>query len=137
MNIDNLKADLERDEGRRPKLYVDTVSKTTIGIGRNLTDVGLSDKEIEYLLENDIQRVLTSLDAMLPWWRDLDEVRQRVLCNMCFQMGIKGLMGFTTTLGRIQAARYEDAAESMRDSMWFKQTPNRAERLARMMRDGK
>ncbi len=135
--IDALKADLERDEGRRSKPYTDTVGKMTVGIGRNLTDVGLSDKEIEYLLENDIQRVMTGLDAYMPWWRDLDEVRQRVICNMAFQLGLKGLMSFTTTLSRIQGGKYDEAADGMLDSMWHKQTPARAERLAKMMREGK
>lgn len=137
MNIDAMKAELERDEGRKAKPYVDTVGRATIGIGRNLTDVGLSGKEIEMLLENDIQRCMTDLDAMLPWWRDLDEVRQRVLLNMCFQLGIRGLTGFKTALSSVHAGNYDGAAEGMLESLWARQTPARAKRMADMMRTGR
>lgn len=136
MNVDLLKADLEHDEGRKPKIYFDSLGVATAGIGRNMRDVGLSDREIEMMLENDIHRVMAELDRELPWWQDLDDGRQRVLANMCFQLGIKGLTGFRTTLSRIQAGKYDEAAESMRDSLWYKQTPNRVERLMKLMRTG-
>lgn len=137
VNVDLMKAELEREEGRRSKLYIDSLGVPTCGIGRNLRDVGLSGHEIEYLLENDIQRCMNDLDAMLPWWRDLDDVRQRVMLNMCFQLGIKGLQGFTTTLTRIHAGKYDEAAEGMLESLWAKQTPARAQRMANMMKTGR
>ena len=129
-------AELRRDEGTRAKPYLDTVGKLTIGVGRNLDDVGLSDDEIDYLLANDIKRVDADLDRNIPWWRDLDPVRQRVLQNMCFNMGITGLLGFKNTLGLIKRGDYGAAASAMLKSRWAAQVKRRAQRLSEMMRTG-
>lgn len=123
-------------EGRRRKPYKDTVGKLTIGVGRNLDDVGLSDDEIDYLLINDIKRVEDNLDKNLPWWRGLNTVRQRVLIDMCFNMGIGGLMGFKNTLENIRKGNYSAASAGMLKSLWAKQVKGRATRLAEMMRTG-
>jgi lysozyme len=137
MNTDRtLLAELRRDEGVRSKPYRDTVGKLTIGVGRNLDDVGLSDEEIDHLLANDVSRVKAELDQFLPWWRDLDAVRQRALINMCFNLGIHGLLGFRNTLAAIQAHEWPKAAAGMLDSRWARQTGPRAHRLAHMMETG-
>lgn len=56
LDIPTLLAELSRDEGRRLKSYLDTVGKTTIGVGCNLTDVGIAESECDLLLENDVMR---------------------------------------------------------------------------------
>lgn len=124
-------------EGKRSKPYKDTVGKLTIGVGRNLDDVGLSDDEIEYLLINDLKRVEVGLDRSLSWWRDLDEVRQRVLIDMCFNMGLGGLLGFKNTLAKIKAHDWAAASRGMLQSKWAKQVGARALRLSNMMLTGK
>lgn len=136
MNTDVLMAELKRDEGIRLKPYRDTVGKLTIGVGRNLDDVGISPEEATALLQNDIANVTKALDGALPWWSGLDEVRQRVLANMAFNMGIRTLLTFKQTLGHVQAGRYLEAAQAMLQSKWSQQVGPRAERLAVMMRDG-
>src|SRR4051812_9259912 len=93
-------------EGTRTKPYRDTVGKITIGIGRNLTDVGLSEDEINYLLTNDLKKVVDQLNSRLPWWSNLDVIRQRVLIDMAFNMGINGLLGFTNTLEAIRTQKW-------------------------------
>jgi lysozyme len=124
-------------EGKRSKPYRDTVGKLTIGVGRNLDDVGLFDDEIELLLINDLKRFERSLDKSLPWWRDLDEVRQRVILDMCFNMGLGGLLGFKNTLAKIKAHDWAGARRGMLQSKWAKQVGARATRLADMMLTGK
>ena len=124
-------------EGKRSKPYKDTVGKLTIGVGRNLDDVGLFDDEIELLLINDLKRFERSLDKSLPWWRDLDEVRQRVIIDMCFNMGLGGLLGFKNTLAKIKAHDWAAARRGMLQSKWAKQVGARATRLADMMLTGK
>lgn len=128
--------DLRRDEGERLKPYRDTVGKLTIGVGRNLDDVGLSSEESAYLLANDINKVLRQLDEKLPWWRGLCFNRQRVLINMAFNLGIAGLLGFKNTLAAVQAGQYDKAAEGMLSSKWASQVGKRAVRLADLMRNG-
>lgn len=130
-----LMAELTRDEGRRLKPYVDTVGKTTIGVGRNLTDVGISDAECDTLLSNDIDRTVAWLDRNLPWWRQLDPVRQRVVVNMAFNMQ-GGLLTFTNTLAAMKRGDYAAAADGMLASKWAGQVGARATRLAAMMRSG-
>lgn len=135
-DMPTLLAELKRDEGVRLKPYTDTVGKLTIGVGRNLSDVGISDDECTSMLENDIARTAASLDAKLPWWRDLDPVRQRVILNMCFNMGIAGLMTFVNTLAFVKSGNWSAAANGMLASKWATQVGARAQRLAQMMRTG-
>ncbi|SAK15841.1 lysozyme [Burkholderia multivorans] len=127
--------ELSRDEGRRLKPYVDTVGKTTIGVGRNLTDVGITDAECDLLLSNDIDRTVAWLDRNLSWWRQLDAVRQRVVVNMAFNMG-GSLLTFTNTLAAMKRGDYAAAADGMLASKWASQVGARATRLASMMRSG-
>jgi lysozyme len=127
---------LRRDEGVRLKPYTDSVGKTTIGIGRNLTDVGISQDEASFLLKNDIDKATEQLAANLPWTSELDDARHGALVNMVFNMGIHGVMGFKNTLAHIQAGEYDQAAEGMLASKWAEQVGPRAQRLAIQMRTG-
>lgn len=136
MDLNLLKAELERDEGLRLKPYRDSVGKLTIGIGRNLDDVGISQKEAEFLLDNDLTRTLARLDASLPKWRELDTVRQRVVANMAFNLGVGKLFEFKKMLAALDKKDYAEAAIQMLDSTWATQVGERAQRLAKMMRDG-
>lgn len=136
MNLDKLMAQLTVDEGRKKRIYVDTVGKITGGVGRNLTDRDFSDDEIDLMLANDIALVVAQLDKALPWWRSMTDARQDVLANMAFNLGIAGLLGFKNTLATMQAKRYDAAAAGMLASKWAKQVGKRADRLAAMMRTG-
>lgn len=136
---ERLKYLLEIDEGNRSLCYDDTTGKTisklssggyvTVGVGRNLSQVGLSTEEIRYLLTNDIERVCNDLDTKLSWWRNHPEHIQYVLINMCFNLGINGLLKFQNTLSLIKQGRYEEAASNMKHSLWHTQVGNRAIRL--------
>ena len=137
INRDAMVRQLRLHEGERLKPYRCTAGKLTIGIGRNLDDRGITREESAYLLANDIAAEERELLRALPWVATLDEVRQRVLLDMAFNMGIVGLLGFKRTLATIQAGDYQAAATMMLDSRWAKQVGQRAERLSRMMATGK
>jgi len=136
MNIQKIKEQLILHEGIRLFPYIDTVGKLTIGVGRNLTNVGISRAEAEMFLESDINGCIEQLDKNLPWWKNLSEVRQHVLINMCFNLGIAGLLKFTRTLNAIQWDQFDDAARFMLESKWAKQVGERAITLANMMKTG-
>jgi len=137
MNIDLLKLELTRDEGVRLRPYKDTVGRLTLGIGRNLDDVGISADEADFMLSNDLnERVLPGLRKNLPWYSTLNESRQRVLANMAFNLGIDGLLKFRNMLAAAQGGDYNLAANEMLNSPWAKQVGDRAKRLADMMRSG-
>jgi len=145
MNRDRLVSQLTADEGKKLKPYRCTQGKLSIGVGRNLDDVGISDAEARYLLDNDIDRAIRGLDLNFPWWRNLDDVRQEILVNMMFNMGWdnpktpqrEGLSGFVNTLAAIRDGKYATAATGMRQSKWFRQVGDRAKRLADAMETGR
>lgn len=128
---------LRLHEGERLRPYRCTAGKLTIGVGRNLEDRGISREESAYLLANDIANEERELLRALPWVAKLDEVRQRVLLDMSFNLGLVGLLNFKNTLATIQAGDYQRAAAMMLDSKWARQVGQRAERLSRMMATGK
>ena len=132
-----LRRQLIRHEGLRLKPYKDTVGKLTIGVGRNLDDVGITEQEAMILLDNDIERTKLDLLKALPWINKIDSVRQDVLINMAFNMGIGGLLGFKNTLASVQSGNYADAADKMLQSKWAGQVGLRASELSNMMRTGK
>ena len=136
MNLDALKAQLVKHEGLRLHPYKDSVGKLTIGCGRNLDDVGLTASEAMLLLDHDIEGVFVDLDKFLPWWRGMSENRQRVLADMCFNLGIVRLKGFRNALTAMEAGAWFEAAAEMRDSKWARQVGPRAETLATMMEKG-
>jgi lysozyme len=136
-----LAVDLERDEGRIPHAYQDHLGYWTIGIGRLIDKRKggkLSNDEIDYLLDNDIRAGIESV-ANLPAWQAVkgDPVRARGLLNMRFQLGLAGLLGFRNSLALIAAKDWHAAAMNLRASTWAKQTPERAERVIRMIETGR
>jgi lysozyme len=135
MNIQILKAQLVRHEALRLKPYKDTEGILTIGVGRNL-EKGITEAEAMVLLDNDIISVFDDLDRYCPWWRRMSEARQLVLADMCFNLGIRRLMGFMKTLSAMQSGRYEIAAVEMLDSLWARQVGKRAQTLSKMMKEG-
>ncbi len=134
---DLLRGQLLVDEGLRLKPYIDTVGKTTIGIGRNLTDVGITSAEAYLLLDNDIGIVVRDLRATYRWFDALDDVRQVVVANMRFQLGAGGFAEFQHLHTALARRDYPVAAAEMLNSAWAKQVPDRAIRLAKAMESGR
>lgn len=135
----NLRKQLREFEGVIPHAYQDHLGFWTIGVGRLIDKRkggGLTDEEIDYLLNNDIARKSDEVFSRLPWVKTLNEPRQAVVIGMAFQMGIAGLLGFKNTLRAMQEGRFADAAQGMLNSKWAQQTPERAKRLANQMERG-
>jgi lysozyme len=131
---------LTRHEGVRLKPYRDTTGHLTIGVGRNLDDVGISKVEAAFLLRNDIEKHWLDLMQACPWVASLDMVRALVLLDMTFNMGIGTILTFDGTLEAIQRGDYEHAADRMLRTKWASQVGakpgQRAHRLSQMMRTG-
>lgn len=130
---------LRRDEGEVLTVYNDSLGYATIGVGR-LVDKrkggGITPEESAYLLSNDIDERQTELLRRIPWVATLDPVRFGALLNMAFQIGVDGLLGFKNTLAMVRAGNYAGAAEGMLQSLWARQTPERAKRISEQMRLG-
>lgn len=135
---DPILADLKRDEGLSLKPYRDSVGKLTIGYGRNLDDVGISEDEAAVLLDHDIAQAVAELDRALPWWRELPLSSQRGLTNMCFNLGmtrLAGPRGFKNMLTALEAGDGQRAADEALDSKWAGQVGERAQRIASLYRE--
>jgi len=135
--LQKVKDQLLRHEGLKLKPYRCPAGKLTIGVGRNLEDRGITQNEAYILLENDIIRCENELLDELPEvYSSLNETRKSVLLNMCFNLGIAGLLGFKNTLAFIGAGDFERAANGMLASKWAKQVGRRAIELSELMRKG-
>ena len=84
--------------------------------------------------ENDIEKFIDQMDAQMPGWRDYPENTQLALANMAFQMGISGLIKFEKMFAALDEGDYNTAADEALDSLWARQTPNRAERVTDVIR---
>ena len=134
--LETIKEQLIRHEGRRTRPYVDTVGKITIGIGHNLTDNGLPDFIIDLLYEHDMKGVIQNLDTNLSWWREQPENIRNALMDLCFNMGIGGLLGFHRFLQALKDKNYLNAAMELQDSRWFQQVGFRGPELVNQVRNG-
>lgn len=128
---------LIRHEGLRLKPYRDIRNKLTIGIGRNLEDVGITREEALLLLDHDIARVRHEVERAFPWFSRLNPARKDVVLNMVFNLGLSRFRRFRKTIAAIKARDWEQAAREMLASLWARQVGRRARELAEMMRRGK
>jgi lysozyme len=136
--MSKLSDQLRVHEGVRSHAYKCSANMITVGVGRNIDEnggLGLSDDEIDYLLENDIRRCKQEL-ITLPWFSEIDSVRQDALINMCFNLGMTRLLGFKNALTAMSVGDYDTAADEFMDSRWAKQVGYRAEEVCTMIRTG-
>lgn len=146
MNKDSLKRRLAREEGERLVAYLDIKGILTVGIGHNcvarpvegVNQPGdrITEEQEQELFDADVNEAITELNGALPWWTDLDDDRQNVMIDLCFNMGIHTLLQFHDTLAAIEGGDYEAAAEGMRHSKWHAQVGSRAVFLEAAMRSG-
>ena len=131
----HLIAMLQRHEGLRLKPYKCTAGKVSIGYGRNLDDMGISEVEAMVLLRHDIERCYDELNVF-SWFADLDQVRQEALIDMLFNLGLPTFLEFKKTLKFVAEGKYSQAAEEMLRSKWADQVGDRAKELAYMIDTG-
>jgi lysozyme len=120
---------LRRHEGFRSKPYKDSVGKLTIGFGRNLDDIGISEKEAEILLINDIRVAELELDKILDT-SILSENRYNALVNLMFNIGTNRFLTFRKMIKAVKDHNFRLAAIELLDSKYHRQVKNRAEELA-------
>lgn len=111
-------AKLKEHEGLRLKPYHCTSGKLTIGYGRNLDDRGISKDEARAMLENDITDFHDDCWTAFPWFRKLDPVRQDVIVQLTFNMGLGGVKGFKLMIAAIEQQNWTQAAWELSNSEW-------------------
>jgi lysozyme len=146
MNKSKLREQLIYHEGMRLKPYYDSEGIKTIGVGRNMEanspddelgrrvgPDGITEREAMILLDNDIEKCVEDVERNIPAYKRVSEPRQHVLLDMCFNLGINGLLKFQNMLAALDRGDYARAADEMLDSRWANQVKGRAIRLANMM----
>jgi len=149
--------ELIKHEGLKLQVYQDTLGIDTIGIGRNLEDRGITKQELDeldipsidhvyeygiteadavYLATNDVQIVEEELVRAHPCVDRLDSVRQLIVMDMAFNLGVPRLCKFKKMWAAIHEEQYDVAAKEMLDSRWARQVKGRATKLANAMHNG-
>lgn len=134
MDYHKIASDLTRDEGVRLKPYQDTVGKTTIGVGRNLDDKGITHAEATMMLHADIEDCVQHALEVFPAFKNLPEPAQRVVVNMIFQLGAAGFRGFGRFITAVRCHAWHSAADEALDSRAAHQAPERFKRHADTLR---
>ena len=129
---------LKRHEGVKSHVYLCSAGYETIGAGRNISKsgMGLSEDEVDYLLENDIERVIKELSSEYPWFNSLDDVRKDAMIDISFNLGATRLRGFKRALAAMEVADYTTAAKEFLDSKWSRDVKGRATELCYMVETG-
>jgi|TARA_R110001592_G_scaffold69359_3_gene212528 lysozyme len=135
---EQLREMLRRHEGVRNFVYLCSEGYETIGVGRNIADsgLGLSEDEVDYLLDNDIKRVKTELSDEYFWFGALNEARQEAMIDLSFNLGQTRLRGFKKALDAMSTEDFDRAADEFMDSRWSEQVGNRATEVTEMIRTG-
>jgi len=144
MNIDQLREELDRDEGCVYEVYLDHLGYETFGIGHLITrhdeeygwSVGTSidTVRVHEAFEDDVQNVLSDCEKLYVQWEHLPEEVQLIVANMMFNMGYTRLSKFKGMKRGVDARDWNAAADEMVDSRWYNQVTNRADRLVVRMR---
>ena len=121
---------IKHEEGCELLPYRCSENYLTIGYGKNIQLNGIRQAEADFMLENDIETVFVDLDRNIPMWKFEPMNIKIVLCDMCYNLGIKKLLGFKLLLEAIDEADYQTASEEILDSKYARQVPNRAKRNA-------
>lgn len=145
MDIQKLKEELTLDEGCEFKLYNDHLGYKTFGVGHLVTkddpeyemEIGeeVSEDRVNECFIKDIEKVIEDCHILYSYFNELPEDAQLIIANMMFNLGRPRLTKFKKMKEAVNDANWLEAAIQMEDSRWYKQVPNRAERLCERMRN--
>lgn len=131
-----LKDWIKEHEGFNPKVYKCSRGFNTIGWGHNLDAKGITRKQAEMILDDDIAECKAQLESCYWYLKQPDGVK-KALIDMCFNLGIDGLLKFNHMISALYMGNYQVAADEAQNSLWAKQVPNRAKEVIAIIRDGK
>jgi len=124
--------DIKSEEGYRRFPYRCTEGKLTIGYGFNLDDVGLSKEECDAVLDIRVKNLKSKVNSTL-YYLEIEDEAWDILYSMAYQVGLAGLLKFKRMILALSIGDYKEAAKEGRDSLWYNQTTDRAERLMKKM----
>ena len=129
----NLIKKIKEHEGYRPSVYQCTEGYDTIGYGFAIKDLELSEEICDIILAEKLAKLQFDISNKFEWFDDSPELVKNVVTNMCYQLGLSGFSKFKQTIYYLETEQYEEASIECLDSLWAKQTPNRAKELSEMI----
>jgi len=126
--------DIKKHEGFKQKVYKCTEGYDTIGYGFAIKDLIMDEDIANLILMKKLQKLLERVYIAFPWFKDIDNTAKAIVINMCYQLGLRGFSKFKKTIYLLETEQYEEASLEMLDSLWAKQTPNRAKELSETLR---
>ena len=132
--LNDILEDIKKHEGFRSKVYKCTEGYDTIGYGFAIKDLEIDEGVASLILMKKLHTLLQRIIVAFPWFQNINEEAKSVIVNMCYQLGIRGFSKFKKTIYLLETEQYEDASIEMLDSLWAKQTPNRAKELSEKLR---
>ena len=144
MNIEKLREELKIDEGVKYEIYLDHLSLPTCGVGHLIKetdpeyglDVGteISEERVNELFDEDIKVTLDECTYLYEDFYTLPEEAQLIIANMMFNLGRPRLSRFLKMKKHIDNRDFVSASEEMKNSKWYRQVTNRADRLVERMK---
>ena len=128
---------IKKHEGYRSKVYKDSLGIDTIGYGFAIKDLELDEDICDIILDRKIKELATRVNRTFSWYRYMPQAIRDVVMNMCYQLGVGGFSKFRKTISFLQNKQFHDASEEMLDSLWARQTPNRAKELSDRVKEVK
>ena len=125
---------IKESEGFRDRVYKDTLGIDTIGYGFAIKDLVLEEDICDMILDRKLNDLIDAADKKFSFLRGMPLDKSEVIYEMCYQLGINGVSKFKNMLKHLEAKNYEKASVEMLDSLWAKQTPNRAIKLSNQMK---
>ena len=129
----NLIEQIKNHEGFKSTVYQCTEGYDTIGYGFTIKDLYLSEGIAELILREKLTHLKLKVGKKFDWFDDSPETVQNVIISMCYQLGLSGFSQFKKTIYYLETEQYEEASMEMLDSLWAKQTPNRARELSELI----
>tara|TARA_E500000305_G_scaffold104324_1_gene100551 strand:+ start:3172 stop:3579 length:408 start_codon:yes stop_codon:yes gene_type:complete len=132
--MDKLIDAIKESEGFRSKVYKCTEGYDTIGYGFAIKDLELDEDICHQILVKKIEALKKKALNKFPFMSKVPEEKCNIIYEMCFQMGVSGVSKFKKMLLALENGNYDKASAEMLDSLWAKQTPNRALKLSNEMK---
>ncbi len=145
MNIELCKAEIKRHEGEVLEIYMDSLGYKTLGVGHLCQpedpeyawEVGtaVSQEVVDMYYDNDFNKHLKEAIHVVGEedFENLPEAIQRVIVNMCFNLGGTRLSKFKNMLAACRSHDWQEMARQMEDSRWFGQVGRRSIELQKMV----
>jgi len=127
--------EIKKHEGFRSKVYKCTEGFDTIGYGFAIKDLELDEDIAEQILIKKLDSLQERIESKFNWFDDSPQEVKDVVVNMCYQLGVSGFSKFQKTIYLLETEQYKEASVEMLDSLWAKQTPNRAKELSEILSD--